>query len=67
MKISAGNVLKGKVTEIVEGATTSHARIAIGGGVLDTLRSPTKRLPICDWASRAYEVIKASDVIVGTG
>nr|WP_245418756.1 MULTISPECIES: TOBE domain-containing protein [unclassified Mesorhizobium] len=36
IKISAGNILKGKVTEIVEGATTSHVRIAIGGGALDT-------------------------------
>lgn len=32
MKISARNILKGKVTEFTKGATTSHVRIDIGGG-----------------------------------
>ena len=36
MKISARNILKGKVTEIVKGATTSHVRIDIGGGAIVT-------------------------------
>lgn len=45
MKVSARNILKGKVTEIVKGATTSHVRIDIGGGVIVTARSPTKRSP----------------------
>lgn len=36
MKISARNILNGKVTEIVKGATTSHVRIDIGGGVIVT-------------------------------
>ncbi|TGU68363.1 transporter, partial [Mesorhizobium sp. M1C.F.Ca.ET.144.01.1.1] len=36
MKISARNILKSKVTEIVKGATTSHVRIDIGGGVIVT-------------------------------
>ena len=31
MKISARNTLKGTVTDIVRGATTSHVRIDIGG------------------------------------
>jgi molybdopterin-binding protein len=31
MKINARNQIKGKVVEIVKGATTSHVRIDIGG------------------------------------
>ena len=34
MKISARNILKGTVTEIVKGATTSHVRIDVGGSVV---------------------------------
>lgn len=36
MKISARNILKGTITEIVKGATTSHVRIDIGGGAIVT-------------------------------
>jgi len=36
MKISARNILEGKVTEIIKAATTSHVRIDTGGGVLVT-------------------------------
>lgn len=36
MKISARNVLKGTIAEIVKGATTSHVRIDIGGGAIVT-------------------------------
>ncbi|TPJ45908.1 molybdopterin-binding protein [Mesorhizobium sp. B2-7-1] len=67
MKISARNILKGKVTEIVKGATTSHVRIDIGGGVIVT--SSITNEAITDLAlekgKQAYAVIKASDVMVG--
>ena len=36
MKISARNQLKGTIVDVVRGATTSHIRIDIGGGVVVT-------------------------------
>jgi molybdopterin-binding protein len=36
MKLSARNQLKGKIVDVVKGATTSHVRIDIGGGVIVT-------------------------------
>ena len=36
MKISARNQLKGTIVDVVKGATTSHIRIDIGGGVIVT-------------------------------
>jgi molybdopterin-binding protein len=36
MKISARNQLKGTIVDVVKGATTSHVRIDIGGGVTVT-------------------------------
>ena len=34
MKISARNIIKGKVVEITKGATTAHVKIDIGGQVI---------------------------------
>ena len=34
MKLSARNQLKGKITEVKKGATTTHVRIDIGGQVI---------------------------------
>ena len=36
MKLSARNQLKGKIIDVVKGATTSHVRIEIGSGVVVT-------------------------------
>ena len=36
MKLSARNVLPGKVVDVKRGATTSHIRIDIGGGAIVT-------------------------------
>ena len=33
MKISARNMLKGKVVEVTKGATTAHVRIDVGGTI----------------------------------
>jgi molybdopterin-binding protein len=67
MKLSARNQLKGKVVDVVKGATTSHVRIDIGGGVI-VLASITNEA-VADLALKtgdeAWAVIKASDVMIG--
>jgi len=66
MKISARNQLKGKVTEIKEGAVNGTVAIDIGGGnivsAVITMDSIT-RLGL-KVGSDAYAVIKASSVMV---
>jgi molybdopterin-binding protein len=66
MRLSARNILPGKVVDVKRGATTSHVRIDIGGAVVTA--SITNEavddlaLKVGDSASA---IIKASDVIVG--
>jgi len=66
MKISARNQLKGKVTEIKEGAVNGVVAIDIGGGnivsAVITMDS-IKRLDL-KVGSEAYAVIKASSVMI---
>jgi len=67
MKLSARNQLKGKVLDVVKGATTSHVRIDIGGGVI--VMSSITNEAVADLALKTgdavWAVIKASDVMVG--
>jgi molybdopterin-binding protein len=67
MKISARNQLKGTITDIVKGATTSHVRIDIGGGVTVTASITNEAVDDLKLAKgkAATAVIKASDVMVG--
>ncbi|GLQ78546.1 transporter [Mesorhizobium huakuii] len=67
MKISARNVLKGTIAEIVKGATTSHVRIDIGGGAIVTASITNEAVADLklEKGKQAYAVVKASDVIVG--
>ena len=67
MKLSARNVLKGRVVRVVRGTTTGHVKLDIGGGVIVTASVTMEairelRLKKGD---RALAIIKASDVIVG--
>lgn len=67
MKLSARNILKGKVVEVKKGATTAHVRIQLSGGAMITSSITNEaveelRLTAGD---DAYAVIKASDVMVG--
>ena len=65
MKISARNILKGRIVEINKGATTSHVRIDIGGSVVTAsiTNEAVDDLKL-EKGKQAYAVIKASDVMV---
>ena len=67
MKLSARNVLKGKVLEVKKRSDDRHVRIELTGGAVITSSITNEavdelRLTVGD---QAYAVIKASDVMVG--
>ena len=66
MKLSARNQLKGRITAIHKGATTSHVEIEVGGMTL-TASITNESVAALGLAvgKDAYAVIKASDVMVG--
>jgi molybdopterin-binding protein len=67
MKLSARNILKGKILEVKWGQTTAHVKLDVGGGIVIT--SSITMAAVDDLKLKpgdaAYAVIKASDVIVG--
>jgi molybdopterin-binding protein len=67
MKLSARNVLKGKVVEVIEGVTTDNVKIDIGHGIVITASitaEAVKELKLKK-GDDAYAIIKASEVVVG--
>ena len=66
MKISARNILNGKIVEVTKGQTTAHVRIDIGGGTIVTASITNEAVDELKLASgqSASAVIKASDVMV---
>jgi molybdopterin-binding protein len=66
MKISARNQLKGTITDIIKGATTSHVRIDIGAGTIVTASITNEAVEDLKLAKgqAATAIIKASDVLV---
>ncbi|MFK8252243.1 TOBE domain-containing protein [Ancylobacter terrae] len=66
MKLSARNVLKGKVIDIVKGATTAHVKIEVAGGEVITASITNEAVDqlALEVGAPAYAVIKASDVLV---
>lgn len=69
MKLSARNVLRGKIVRITRGKTTGHVKLDVGGGTVVTASITMEA--IRDLRLRrgdtAYAIIKASDVIIGKG
>jgi molybdopterin-binding protein len=65
VKISARNQLKGKVVDVVKGATTSHVLIDVGGNIITAsiTNEAVDELKLAKGQS-ATAVIKASDVLV---
>jgi len=67
MRLSARNVLAGKVIEVKKGATTAHVKLELNGGAVVTAAITNEAveelgLKVGDMASA---VIKASDVMIG--
>jgi molybdopterin-binding protein len=66
MKISARNRLKGTITKVTKGATTSHVIIDIGGvSVTASITNESVDEMGLAAGKPAYAVIKSSDVMVG--
>lgn len=65
MKISARNVLKGKIVDVKKGATTAHVQIDLGGSVITAsiTNEAVDELNLAPGMT-ASAVIKSSDVMV---
>ena len=66
MRISARNQIKGTVTEVKKGATTSHVRVDIGNGQIVTASITNEAVDALGIKAKgaAIVVIKASDVMI---
>jgi molybdopterin-binding protein len=66
MKISARNVIKGKIASVKKGATTSHVVLTAGGA---TITASITNEAVAELklkrGQNAYAVVKASDVMIG--
>jgi molybdopterin-binding protein len=67
MKLSARNVLKGKVIEVEKGKVTAIVRIDIGGG--NVITSSITMAALEDLGikkgAQVYAIVKASEVLIG--
>ena len=66
MKLSARNVLKGRVVKVTRGTTTAHVKIDVNGTVVTAAitNEAVDELGL-KAGDAAFAVIKASDVMVG--
>ncbi|WP_449409289.1 TOBE domain-containing protein [Methylobacterium komagatae] len=66
MKLSARNVLKGKVVSVEKGATTAHVKIEIADGQVITSAVTNEAVDALGLkvGAEASAVIKSSDVII---
>lgn len=66
MKLSARNQLKGRITNILKGATTSDVTIDVNGTVITSAITNEAVADLgLEGGKEAYAVIKASSVMVG--
>jgi molybdopterin-binding protein len=68
MKLSARNVLKGKVLKVTKGAVNSEITLELTGGeqivsIITNTSAENLKLKV---GGQAYAIIKASNVMVGT-
>ena len=68
MQLSARNVLPGKIVKLVHGPVTTEVTLEIAPGVhvVGTITSESARSLELAEGGRAYGVIKASSVMIGT-
>ena len=66
MKLSARNVLAGKVVKVTDGAVNSEVTLDVGGVKITSIitRESAKTLKLKKGA-KAYAVIKASEILIG--
>ena len=66
MKISARNILKGRIVALSKGATTAHVRLELPGGAIVTASITNEAVDELGLAvgQEAMAVIKSSDVMV---
>lgn len=67
MKISARNILYGKILEVKKGQTTAHIRLELPGGAVVTSAITNESVDDLGLkvGDRAAAVIKSSDVMIG--
>jgi molybdopterin-binding protein len=67
MKISARNIVKGRIVDVHKGATTAHVRIDIGNGIILTSSITNASVDSLGLTvgKDAYAVVKASEVMIG--
>jgi molybdopterin-binding protein len=68
MKISARNVLRGKVKEVTKGAVNAEVKVDIGGGLVlvSVITNSSVETLNLKAGSEVYAVIKASNVMIAT-
>ena len=64
--MSARNQLKGRITDVKKGVTTTHVRIDIGGQIITaSITNESADELELEKGKTAYAIIKASSVMVG--
>ncbi len=69
MKISARNILAGRIVALEKGATTAHVRLELPGGSVVTASITNEAVDELGLVvgAEASAVIKASDVMIAVG
>jgi molybdopterin-binding protein len=67
MRISARNIMPGKVIAVTKGATTAHVRIEVAGGTIITSSITNEAVDDLGLVvgKQVSAIIKSSDVLVG--
>ena len=67
MRLSARNVLAGKVLDVTKGATTAHIKLELAGGAVITASITNEAVDELGLkvGDKASAVVKASDVMIG--